>query len=505
MNENSVSAGARFKDVAPQVQQHDPDGTIAAPERTAPGHEGLPSPRRYWAAAAISLGTLLTVIDGAIATVALPTIARDLNVDSSSAVLVVTVYQLTLVMLLLPFSALGDLIGLKRLYQAGQLLFTVATILCFFAKSLPFLLVVRVLQSIGAAAALSVMSALIRQIYPASHLGRGLGINSVVVSIAGALAPTAGGLILGFARWPWVFAAGAPFAVLSLWLGRATLPDVPPRPGRYNLAGAMLNMATFGLLISGLEALVHGSSPVVSAAIVLVGIGFAIGLVLHERREPVPIMPVDLLGRPVLALSTAGAFLAFVASMTLLLSLPFRLQHGYGLSPSQVGAMIAPWPLTTMIVAPSAGALSDRYPAGLLGGFGMAIATTGLLLLAYLPPAPHYGDIAWRMALTGAGFGLYLSPNARLIVGSAPRARAASAGGLISTTRLTGQTLGATLVAALLALGLGTSRAPALIAAGLTIVAAICSLARLRPALRNPDRGEAHAAEASARTEFHAA
>jgi MFS transporter, DHA2 family, multidrug resistance protein len=238
---------------------------------------------------------------------------------------------------------------------------------------------------------------------------------------------------------------------------------------------------------------------------VAIGIGFAIGLVLHERREPAPILPVDLLARPVLALSTAGAFLAFLASMTLLLSLPFRLQHGLGLSPSEVGAMIAPWPLTTMIVAPTAGALSDRYPAGLLGGIGMVIATAGLLLLAWLPVDPTYASIAWRMALTGAGFGLYLSPNARLIVGSAPRERAASAGGLISTTRLTGQTVGATFVAALLALGLGTSKAPPLIAAAFTIVAAGLSLARLRPSIRNPDRGEAHAAEASARTEFHGA
>ena len=471
----------------------------------AVNHAGMPAASRHLAIVAISLGTVLTVIDGAIATVALPTIARDLRVDGSSAVLVVTVYQLVLVMLLLPFSTLGDRIGLKRLYQLGQLLFTIATILCFFAKSLPFLLVVRALQAVGAAASLSVMSALIRTIYPADRLGRGLGINSVVVSVSGALAPTAGGLILGIAPWPWVFAAGAPFGILSLWLGRRGLPDVAARPGGYNLAGAMLNMATFGLLIAGLEALVHGGSPVVSLAIVAIGIGFAAGLVLHERGQDAPILPVDLLARPVLALSTAGGVLAFVGSMTLLLSLPFRLQHGFGLSPGEVGAMIAPWPLTTMIVAPTAGALSDRYPAGLLGGIGMGIATIALLLLAWLPAAPTYVDVAWRMALCGAGFGLYLSPNARLIVGSAPRERAASAGGLISTTRLTGQTLGATLVAALLATNLGNTAVPALIAAGLSVVAAILSLARLRPAIRNPARGETHAAEASARAEFHGA
>jgi len=461
-------------------------------ERTPPRLHGR---RLYFAVAAISLGTMLTIIDGAIATVALPTIARDLHVDNSSAVLVVTVYQLVLVMALLPFSALGDRIGLKRLYQGGQIVFTIATILCFFAHSLGFLLVVRALQATGAAASLSVMAAMIRRVYPAKHLGRGLGLNNIMGSVSGALAPTAGGLILAIAPWPWVFATAAPFAVLSILLGRWALPDVAPRPGRYNLGGAMLNMATFGLVISGLEALVHGNSPVVSGAIVVIGLVFGVILVIHERHEEFPILPVDLLSRPVLALSVSGAFIAFFASQMLTLSLPFRLQHGFGFAPSEVGAMLAPWPLTTMVVAPLAGALSDRYPAGLLGGIGMVIATAALLLLAFLTAHPSYFDIAWRMSLCGAGFGLFLSPNARLIVGSAPRDRAASAGGLVSTTRLVGQTTGATGIAAMLALGVGATPFPALFAAGLTILACLFSVSRLRPSLRNPTARETSVAQ----------
>ena len=459
--------------------------------------DGLPKPRRFLAIAAVSAGTALVVIDGAIATVALPTIARDLGVDSSAAVSVVTIYQLVLVMALLPFSGLGDRIGLKRLYQGGQAVFVVATILCFFANSLPFLLVVRAAQALGAAAALSVSSALVRSIYPARQLGRGLGVNSVVVSSSAALAPTLGGLILGVAPWPWVFASAVPFAILSLFLGRA-LPDVPPRTGRFDTLGAAMCAGMFGLVIGGAESAVHGDSPVVSAAIVAIGVLVGILFVRRERGDPAPILPVDLLGRPVLALSTLGAFTAFVATMALLLSLPFRLQHGYGFSPSEVGAAIAPWPLTTMVVAPLAGWLSDRYPAGLLGGIGMALAIAGLVALAFLPDAPSYGAIAWRMSLTGAGFGMFLSPNARLIVGSAPRERAAAAGGLISTTRMVGQTTGATLVAALLAMGLGGGGTPALIAAGLAGVAGLCSLARLRPSIRNPLGEEADDAQPAA-------
>ena len=459
--------------------------------------EGLPLPRRLYAIAAISFGTALVVVDGAIPTVALPTIARDLGVDQSSAVLVVTVYQLVLVMTLLPFSALGDRIGHRRLYRIGLSVFVICSILCFFAKSLPFLLVVRAAQSLGAAAALSVSSAIVRAIYPANQLGRGLGINSVIVSISMALAPTLGGIALALGSWPWVFAAAVPFGILSLLLGRF-LPEPERHSDDFDVLGALLCAATFGLIIFGLESVVHGDSPIVSAAIVLAGIVVAFFFVRRELGEARPIMPVDLLARPVFALSTLGALAAFIASMTIVLSLPFRLEQNFGFGPTEVGAMLAPWPLTILFVAPAAGALSDKVPAGLLGGIGMAIASLALLTLAWLPAEPAWWDIAWRMALCGGGFGLFLSPNARLILGSAPRDRAASAGGLISTTRMTGQTLGATLVAALLALGLGAGPIPALVAAGLAFVAGLCSLARLNPALRSPGPDEVETSQPAA-------
>jgi MFS transporter, DHA2 family, multidrug resistance protein len=450
--------------------------------------DGLATPRRYLAILAVAFGTALAVIDGSIVTVALPTLAHDLGVDSSAAVLVVTVYQLVLVMTLLPFSALGSGIGLRRLYQYGQLTFLVSTVLCFFARSLPFLLVVRAIQALGAGAALSVSSALIRAIYPARQLGRGLAISNVVVSSAGAIAPTLGGLVLSVASWPWIFAAASPLALLSLLLGRHTLPEPAPHQEPYDVPGALLCALTFGLIIGGLESAVHGNSPVISAAIVAGGVVIAFVFVRRELDSKLPILPVDLLAKPVLALSTIGGLTAFIASMTLILSLPFRLQQHFGFSPGAVGAVITPWPLAMMIFAPLAGSLSDRFPAGLLGGIGMAIATTALLLLAFLPDHVSRVDMMWRMALCGIGFGLYLAPNARLIVHSAPHARAASAGGLISTTRLTGQTLGATLLAALLSFGVGSNRVPAFVAAGLALLAGICSVARLRPSLQETTR-----------------
>lgn len=204
------------------------DQEIAAPGRQNLLADGLPRPRRFWAIAAVSFGTALVVIDGSIANVALPTIARDLGVTNSAITNVVIIYQTVLVMVLLPFSSLGDRIGHRRMYQWGQFVFMAASALCLLADSFWLLLALRALQAIGAGMALSVSAALVRTIYPARQLGSAMGINSVIVASSSALAPTLGGYIVGHAPWQWVFVAAAPLAIVSLLLGRA-LPDPEPR------------------------------------------------------------------------------------------------------------------------------------------------------------------------------------------------------------------------------------------------------------------------------------
>jgi MFS transporter, DHA2 family, multidrug resistance protein len=205
----------------------------------------------------------------------------------------------------------------------------------------------------------------------------------------------------------------------------------------------------------------------------------------RDVQSSLPILPLDLMRRTVLALSASGSFVAFIASMSFLIALPFRLQQGFGFSPAQVGTIMASWPLVMIIVAPAAGFLSDKVPAGILGGIGMAIAALGLSLMAFLPNVPSQLDLMWRMAVCGTGFGLFLAPNARLIVGSVPKSRAASVGAFVALTRLTGQTIGATLAAALLGTHLGDGPASALISCGLVMFAGMLSLARLSPLARD--------------------
>ncbi|MFC3099661.1 MFS transporter [Altererythrobacter lauratis] len=441
-------------------------------------HPGLPMPRRAFAIVAISFGTALLVLDGTIANVALPTIAANLCVSNAAVTNVVTVYQLVLVMLLLPFSSLGDRVGHRRLYQAGQVLFMLASAACFFASNLPLLLVLRALQAIGAAMALSVSAGIMRQIYPSARLGTGLGVNSVIVASSSALAPTLGGWIVGHVDWHWVFVAAAPLAVVSLMLGQA-LPDPVRQDRKTDWTSSVWSAVTMLLIIGGLQVGTHGN-PMLGIALGLAGVASLLSLVRRERGRPAPVLPVDLLAKPAIGLSALAGMASFIAAGTLMLSLPFRLQVGMGLEPETVGMLLLPFPLTMLVVSPLSGWLSDRIAATKLGVTGMGIAIAGLLLIATMPQEASHAGIAARLAFTAVGFGLFFAPNTRLLIGRSPRERAAAAGGVQSTARLLGQTLAAVVVGILLASDLGMGPVPMLLACALAVVAALCSVTRYR-------------------------
>jgi DHA2 family multidrug resistance protein-like MFS transporter len=441
-------------------------------------YPGLPLPRRWWAIVAISFGTALLVLDGAIANVALPTIARDLGVTNAVITNVVTVYQLVLVMFLLPFSSLGDRLGHRRLYQYGQGLFMLSSALCLVANSFWLLLLLRVLQALGSAMALSVSSAMLRQIYPASKLGTGLGLNSVIVASSAALAPTLGGYIVSHADWQWVFVAAAPLAIVSLLLGQS-LPDPAPQDRKTDWVGSIWSALTMLLIVGGLQLGTHGTV-VLGAVIGVLGAVSLVKLVQRERQMSAPVLPVDLLSKPAIGLSALAGMASFIAAGTLMLSLPFRLQEDMGFDPQHVGMLLLPFPLTMLVVSPFSGWLSDRIAATKLGVAGMIVAICGLLLIAFMPERPSDWDIAARLAFTALGFGLFFAPNTRLLISRAPRDRAAAAGGLLSTSRLFGQTMAAVVVGMLLAGGLGMGPVPMLLACGLAVLAAACSVTRYR-------------------------
>lgn len=450
--------------------------------------DGLPTPRRYWSMLAIALAIVLSVLDGTIANVALPTIAEGLRADPADAVWVVNAYQIAVMIALLPLASLGDIVGYRRVYQGGMMVFTLASLACALSDSLTTLIVARVVQGLGAAGIMSVSGALVRYTYPHALLGRAVGINAFVVALSSALGPTVASAILAVASWPWLFGISVPIGVITLLIASRALPSSPRAARKFDLLAALLNALAFGLLIGGADALAHGAS-VWAVLQILGGLLAAVVLVRRERSVAAPLIPLDLLRIRLFALSVATSVCSFASQMLAFVALPFHLQSAMGRSAVETGLLMTPWPLAVSVVAPIAGRLADRVSAGVLGGIGLMLLAVGLGLLAALSHDAPDSSIVWRMAVCGIGFGLFQAPNNRAMLGAAPRPRSGAAGGMLATARLLGQTAGATAVAMLFRMRPSQATSLALWAAAcVAIAAALVSLLRLTDSRHAPAR-----------------
>jgi MFS transporter, DHA2 family, multidrug resistance protein len=422
---------------------------------------GAAQPAFNWRAmTAILLSVALATVDTAIANTALPAIAADLHTAPAASVWIINAYQLSMVATLLPLAALGDIVGHRRVYISGLIVFTLASLACSLVSTLPMLTAARVVQGLGASAIMSVNTALIRCLYPPHRLGRGVGLNALIVGVSFAIGPTLASLILSVADWPWLFAVNVPLGIAALAVAIPSLPQTARGTHGFDRLAALFNVVTFAALIFALaEAAQRGSLALVLGAAAL-ALGFGLLLVWRERGHPAPMLPADLFRRPVFALSALTAVCAFSAQGLAFVSLPFYFEGVLHRSAVETGFLMTPWSVVVALAAPLAGRLSDRYPPGLLGAVGLALLCVGMALLAALPPHPAVFDIGWRMVLCGAGFGFFQSPNLKALMASAPPERSGGASGIIATARLIGQATGAALVA--LSFGLAGRHGPTL-------------------------------------------
>ena len=429
----------------------------------------------------------ICVLDSTIVNVALPSIARDLQVSAASSIWIINSYQIAILIALIPLASLGEIVGYRSVSQAGLVIFTIASLGCAFAHTLLELTIARAVQGLGAAGIMSVNAALVRFTYPACALGRATGVNAMVAGMAATAGPTAGAAVLAIADWRWLFAVNIPIGIVAAVIAHFSLPCTERAQRSLNYASVILHVATFGLLIAGLQSLVHEEARLGAAFQIGAACAFGTLLVRREIYRQAPLVPFDLMRIPIFSLSLAISMCSFFAQMAAFVALPFEIQR-LGRSAVETGLLMTPWPVAVAFAAPIAGRLADRHSAAILCGFGLIALSAGLAFLALFPEHGTALDLIWRMALCGLGFGFFQAPNNRTMMSSAPRARSGAAAGMLSTVRSLGHTSGAAIVALLFSTHMeGGAKIALTTAAGMTAIAALLSFSRLRTT--RPGRG----------------
>ena len=410
--------------------------------------------RKYIAVIALQIVLVMTVLDVTLVNVALPVLADKFSVSNSATVWIVTIYQLVITMLLLPVSSIGDLHSYKRTFLVGVVIFTLSSALCAAAQGYTMLVIARAIQGIGAACVMGVNIALVRLIYPREILGRGMALNAMCIAIATAAGPTIAGAILSITSWHWLFLINVPLGIAAFCIGWKLLPQNPKvdHKPRFDWISAVENMIVFGLIFYALGNFSRKGDLTVSAIMLAIGLTVGFFYVRRQFSHSQPLLPVDLFRNSMYTMSIATSVCSFIAQNVAMIALPFLYLNSYHFSAITTGLLMTPWPLATMIISPIAARYVERHNPGATAALGMAVFIVGVMLLLFTGNHPTEWNIAWRMAVCGIGFGMFQTPNNIVMVMATPIHRTGGAGGLQSTARLVGQTLGATLVSTLFAL-----------------------------------------------------
>lgn len=418
--------------------------TSVLAERPSP--VALAHPQRAIAIAAVLGAMAMVVLDAGLSNVALPTIGSALKVAPSQAILVVAAYQAALVMTLLQSAAAGARFGSRNIFALGVALFIAASAMSAFAPAFTWLIAARFVQGIGAAAVMALGVALLRAIVSDARLSAAISWNALTVALATAAAPALGGLILSVAEWRWLYAVNLPLGA-GVLLAAIVLPAATQKGGSLDVTSAALNCVMFGSAILGVHALL--AAPLRAVSLFAAAVVSGAILVRRELPKTAPLIPLDLLAIGRFRIAVVASVLCFTGQTAGLIALPFYLQHDLRLTPAATGLYMMLWPLGVAASAAVTGRLLDRLSANVLCAAGGGLLALGLATATLLPADNNPQALIAVMIMSGAGFGLFQTPNNRNMFLSAPRNRSAAAGATQGTARLTGQTFGALLVSLL--------------------------------------------------------
>ena len=419
--------------------------------------------RKWWTLGAVAVGLFMIMLDNTVVNVAVPSIQRDLGVGLSELQWIVTGYALSFAALMLTGGKLADMLGRRRIFVIGIMIFTIASLFCGLADSGQSLIAWRIVQGVGAALMNPATLAIISATFPPRQRGMAIGIWAGVSALALAIGPLVGGLLTEHLSWSWVFFVNVPVGVLGVAASYLLIDESRDmsEEQRLDLAGLVTSgLGLFALTYGLIEANTYGwsSARIVGsfvAAAVLLGTFVAL-----ELRQRLPMLDLTLFRNGTFAGANVVILMVGLAMFGVFFFVSLYMQNILGFSAVQAGAAFLPMTVLIILVAPIAGKLSDRIGSRWLMTGGMTLIGAQLLYYSTLGVHANFWDLLPALLVGGVGMSLTMTPSAAAIIGSVPTDKSGVGSAVMNTMRQIGGSIGVALIGAIIAAKVGDRRSP---------------------------------------------
>jgi EmrB/QacA subfamily drug resistance transporter len=424
--------------------------------------------RMIWTFAITSIALFMVTLDNLVVTTALPVIRTDLGAGIEGLEWTVNAYTLTFAVLLLTGAALGDRFGRRRMFALGLGIFTAASAAAALAPSIEVLNVARAVQGVGGAIVMPLTLTILSAAVPPERRGVALGAWGGISGLAVAFGPLVGGAVVSGISWHWIFWLNVPIGLALVPLALSRLEETRGPVERFDLAGlGLVSAGLFGIVWGVVRANSLGwTSPQIVGSLAA-GAALTAAFVAWELRTKHPMLPMRFFRSRTFTLANVASLLMSFGMFGSIFLLAQFFQTAQGYSPLQSGLRILPWTAMPMIVAPIAGALSDRIGGHKLMGAGLALQALGLAWIAAVTGAGvSYAELVAPFTISGIGMGLFFAPVANVVLSSVSPDEEGQASGATSAIRELGGVFGVAVLASVFT-HYGSYASPATFSAGL--------------------------------------
>lgn len=387
---------------------------------------------KWIALSCTTLGALFSVISGSTLLIALPSIMKDLHASMTTVIWTIMIYMLVLTIIVPSIGRIADMIGRKKLFVSGFIVFTIGSVLCGLSVTGWQLVLFRFVQSIGGALLVANSTPIVADAFPKNELGKALGINGMIISVASVIGPIIGGLFLNIG-WRFIFYINVPIGIIgSIWAGiQLKELDVLPEKQKFDWIGTIIfTIGMTSLLLALTFAGFFGWTNIIIIILFVISALFLAAFIYAENKVEQPMLDLALFKKRTLAFAFSSTLLNGIARGAVTFLLVFYFQGIKAMDPVKSAIMLTPFALSMMIAAPISGSLSDKIGSRALSSIGLIISAVGMVGMIFITADSSILMLCISMAVSGLGSGMFFSPNTNSIMGAVPVERRGIAAGV---------------------------------------------------------------------------